>query len=145
MSERMVRKSVLFFDIYEPSLLSLYDWMFINRRVFVPSVSVSMWGCKRHILSNLSIIKSPEAGNWHLVGAWGWGIWLWLPLKCQIPLGLPAPPTLGLNIDRCIKYCSILTKKRSFVLICKPIKQTKEVVLQPYGNFLSEFSLTGCK
>ena len=42
MSERKVRKSVLFFGIYEPSLLSLYDRMFINRRVFVPSVSVSM-------------------------------------------------------------------------------------------------------
>ena len=42
MSERKVRKSVLFFSIYEPSLLSLYDRMFINRRVFVPSVSVSM-------------------------------------------------------------------------------------------------------
>ena len=50
--------SVLFFGIYEPSFLSLYDQMFINRRVFVPSVSVSMRGCKRHILSNLSIIKS---------------------------------------------------------------------------------------
>ena len=24
------------------------------------------------------------------------------PWKCQNPLGLPAPPTLGLNIDRCI-------------------------------------------
>ena len=40
------------------------------------------------------------AGIWHSVGAWGWGIWLWLPWKCQIPLDLP---TLGLNIDRCIK------------------------------------------
>ena len=39
MSERKVRKSVLFFGIYEPSLLSLYDRMFTNRRVFVPSVS----------------------------------------------------------------------------------------------------------
>ena len=42
MSERKVRKSVLFFGICEPSLLWLYDQMFINRRVFVPSVSLGL-------------------------------------------------------------------------------------------------------
>ena len=47
----------------------------------------------------------------HLVGAWGWGIWLWLPRKCQIPLGLPTPPTL--NID------SSITQTRKDVLKMK--------------------------
>ena len=42
MIERKVRKSVLFSCIYEPSLLSLYDRMFINRRVFVPCVSLGL-------------------------------------------------------------------------------------------------------
>ena len=42
MIERKVRKSVLCFGIYEPLLVSLYDRMFINRRVFVPSVSLGL-------------------------------------------------------------------------------------------------------
>ena len=41
MSERKVRKSVLFFGLYEPTFLSSYDQMFTNRRAFVPSVSLS--------------------------------------------------------------------------------------------------------
>ena len=40
--QRKVRKSVLFFFIYEPSLLLLYDRMFTNRTVFVPSVSLGL-------------------------------------------------------------------------------------------------------
>ena len=42
MSKRKVRKSVLLFGIHEPSLLSSFDQMFINRRVFVPSVSLGL-------------------------------------------------------------------------------------------------------
>ena len=41
-SNKKGEESVLFFGIYEPSLLSLFDRMFIDRRVFVSSVSVSM-------------------------------------------------------------------------------------------------------
>ena len=37
MSERMVRKSVLFFGIYEPPLLSLYDRMFIRKNLPTPT------------------------------------------------------------------------------------------------------------
>ena len=45
---------------------------------------------------NLTFSRCPGVGNLTLA--------LMKMIKCQIPQGLP-PPTLGLNIDRCIIVC----------------------------------------
>ena len=56
----------------------------------------------------------PGVGNLHWNHVPGRGIWHFLTSKCQMPILCP-PPSLRLNIERCISKLSIINKSTDWI------------------------------